>query len=97
MISDISGKMMPQKQTIKTPANNKAASRKSASRENIEEEPRDASDLKSFQRWISRPNEVIIVTPMKAKNIGPMALWEKACTEESTPERVRKVPKITKI
>ena len=35
------------------------------------------------------------VTPIKPKNIGPIALWAKACTDESTPERVRKVPKIT--
>ena len=32
---------------------------------------------------------------MKVKNSGPIALWAKACTEDSTPERVRKVPKMT--
>ena len=43
----------------------------------------------------SSVNEMAKVTPMKMKKSGPTALWAKACTEESTPERVRKVPKMT--
>ncbi len=35
------------------------------------------------------------VSAMKAKNIGPMADWANECTDESTPERVRNVPKMT--
>ncbi len=68
-------------------------SRKSASRESMDFI--SASARRSAQRWMSRPMEVIKVTPMKIKNDGPMALCAKACTEDSTPERVRKVPKMT--
>ena len=32
--------------------------------------------------------------PINPKNSGPIADCAKACTEESTPERVRKVPKM---
>src|SRR6266498_1730447 len=33
------------------------------------------------------------VTPIKAKNAGPSAVFENACTELITPVRVMKVPK----
>ena len=40
--------------------------------------------------------EVIRVAAIKTKNSGPIALWANECTEESTPERVRNVPKMTR-
>jgi hypothetical protein len=33
---------------------------------------------------------------MKPKNSGPIALCANECTEDRTPERVRKVPKMTR-
>ena len=92
-ISDISGKITPQKQTTRIPINSKLFSRNKASRESMDDIC--VSALRSFQRLRSKDKDTIKVIPMKAKNNGPIALWAKACTEESTPERVRNVPKIT--
>ena len=40
--------------------------------------------------------EAINVIAMYVKNNGPIALCANAWTEESTPERVRNVPKMTR-
>jgi hypothetical protein len=71
----------------------KLFNRKSDSRESSE--PSWFSLRRSGQRCSNSDKEATVVTPMKAKNIGPMADWAKACTDDSTPERVRKVPKMT--
>ena len=54
------------------------------------------SERREFQRCRSKPNDTMNVTPINVKKRGPIADWAKACTEESTPERVRKVPKMTR-
>jgi len=54
------------------------------------------SERREFQRCRSKPNDTMNVTPINVKKSGPIADWAKACTEESTPERVRKVPKMTR-
>jgi hypothetical protein len=69
-------------------------SRKSASRENIE--PRWFSLVSRSQRLISSAKDATKVAPMKAKKAGPIPDSAKACTEDSTPDRVRNVPKITR-
>src|SRR4030042_848333 len=94
MASDNTGKITPKKQTKKTLKNSKLFSRKRASRENIE--VISEFDFRSFQRWLNSKSDVIRVNPIKPKNNGPMALWAKAWTDSSTPDRVRKVPKITR-
>ena len=50
----------------------------------------------SGQRLITKAMEAIRVRLTKPMKKGPIGLFAKAWTEESTPERVRKVPKITR-
>src|SRR3989304_3114806 len=92
--SEIKGKITPRKDTIKMMMKRKLFNRNKASRENIELSW--FSPLSVPQRRSSRRSEAMKVRPMKAKKSGPRADWAKACTEESTPERVRNVPKITR-
>ncbi len=53
------------------------------------------SPFNSSQCLIKSASEATDVIPMKAKNNGPIADSAKAWTEERTPDRVRKVPKMT--
>src|SRR3990172_1933791 len=93
-ISLAKGKMTPRKQITKMLTKRKLLRRKRASRES--NEVISTSDFRACQRRLSKERETAKVTEIKRKNNGPMALCAKACTEDSTPERVRKVPKITR-
>ena len=52
-------------------------------------------DDRDSQPRKSNNNEIVKVTVIKIKNRGPIELWAKACTEDSTPDLVRNVPNIT--
>ena len=91
--SETIGKINPHRHTSRISMNSRLFSRKSASRES--NELSCPAEVRSFQRCSSSARDAMNVMPMKPKNSGPMALCAKACTEDSTPERVRKVPKMT--
>ena len=83
-----------QKHTTRMPIKSRLFRRKSASRESME--LISVSLRSSGQHLMSKATDAIRVRETKAMNIGPIGLFAKACTEESTPERVRKVPNTTR-
>ncbi len=90
--SSTSGNTVPSRTMNANAANRTLFARKAPSRETGESiEPGDRS------RSPRQPMSAIEPSTTIAKNVrmnGPIWLSEKACTESSTPERVRKVPRI---
>ncbi len=90
--STISGKTVPRSTTRAKAANNRLLIRNAPSRE-TGESIRPGERNRSPRQKI-RPMLTAATTPKNASNVGPMPDWLNACTELSTPERVRKVPRM---
>ncbi|MCZ7524980.1 MAG: hypothetical protein M5U14_00460 [Acidimicrobiia bacterium] len=88
------GKTVPSSTTKANPAKARLLARNAASRD-TGESMRPGARSRS-PRQATRATPVAVTTPRKVSSHGPMADSEKACTELTTPERVRKVPRIVR-
>ncbi len=52
------------------------------------------SETRVSMRSASSTTTAISATPRKPRKSGPIGLWVNECTELTTPERVRKVPRM---
>jgi hypothetical protein len=89
-----SGKTVPSSTTKAKPAKRRLLARKAPSRE-TGESIRPGVRRRSPRQAI-RPMPVAAARPRNDRNQAPMSDSEKACTELSTPERVRNVPRIVR-
>ena len=89
--SESTGNMVPHRMAKHTPTSARLFSRKLLSLET-----KESSSLRAFRarrRLIRSPKDNTIETMTKPMNMGPMPEVVKEWTDETTPLRVRKVPK----
>src|SRR5437773_3790281 len=86
------GKRVPQRMAKAAPTSSRLLNRKVLSRDT--KESRRASLLRSGRRYRSRPTATTTQKPRKPANTGPISDLVNEWTEEMTPLRVMKVPRI---
>ena len=90
-----SGNTVPSRTTNANAANSRLLARKAPSRDTGESmAPGDRS--RSPRQAIS-PTVTATTRAKKARIVGPIPDWVKACTDSSTPERVRNVPRMVRL
>src|SRR5262249_54783225 len=92
--SEITGKIVPQNTANAIPTRIKLLSRKAASRERIESN--SFSLRSSGNRQSTKLNDRTIIPPRNHMKNGPRPDCVNECTEEITPLRVKKVPKMVR-
>ncbi len=75
-----------------TATSSRLFSRKAPSRAMIESSP--GSETRLSMRSASSATEASSAIPRNTRNSGPIGLWVNECTELTTPDRVRNVPRI---